>query len=245
MRQKSRFPLIWTGDHSYKLWLLIGIGLILRLIGLNSRSLSYDDAFSIFLARRGLSEIIAGAAADTMPPLYYLVLHYWLILSQQVWFIRLLGVSLSLFAVWLVYKIRAYWLGEQAAGWAALLAAISPLMIYHSQDVRMYALLVCCQLAYLWFFTLLWERDRAGRSTSLWHWAGLVGCGSLAMYSHNVAVFVLLIPGVFLFFRKQWRLLLRLASALGAVVALAMAVNGSGANCESSKRLDLATARND
>lgn len=203
----------WSIPDKYSLLAALGLGSLLRLIGLESRSLSYDDTFSIFLARRSPGEILMGTAADTMPPLYYLLLHFWMIVCQQAWFIRLFSVLLSLAAVWLVYRIGERWLGRSAAGWSAFLAAISPLMIYHGQDVRMYALLVCAQLGYLWFFTLLWERDRDRRPSIFLLWVSLVACGTAAMYSHNIAVFALASPSLFLFLRRQWKMLARLAVA--------------------------------
>ena len=57
------------------------LALALRLIGIASREIQYDDAFSIFLARQNLPNIIRGTAADTMPPLYYFLLHYWQLIS--------------------------------------------------------------------------------------------------------------------------------------------------------------------
>ncbi len=139
--------------------MILLLGLILRVIGLESRSVQYDDTFSIFLSARSLPEILRGTAADTMPPLYYFLLHFWMLLGQSAWFIRLLSVILSLTAVFLLYRLVACWFGRAAAGWAAFLAAISPLLIYHGQDVRMYALLVVCQLGYLWFFTRIWQGE--------------------------------------------------------------------------------------
>src|SRR5512142_161399 len=180
----------WLRGHPLSLALLVG--LILRLIGLESRSLQYDDTFSIFLSARSLPEILSGTAADTMPPLYYFLLHYWMLLGQSAWFIRLLSVILSLVAVFLLYRLVACWFGRAAAGWAAFLAAISPLLIYHGQDVRMYALLVVCQLGYLWFFTRIWQGEAFTTNLSqdwkrnLVLWSGLVLCGAGAMYSHNV-----------------------------------------------------------
>ncbi len=145
--------------------MILLLGLILRVIGLESRSLQYDDTFSIFLSARSLPEILRGTAADTMPPLYYFLLHFWMLLGQSAWFIRLLSVILSLTAVFLLYRLVACWFGRAAAGWAAFLAAISPLLIYHGQDVRMYALLVVCQLGYLWFFTRICQGE-ANRDVS-------------------------------------------------------------------------------
>ncbi len=95
----------WAQRHALLLILLLG--LILRLIGLESRSLQYDDTFSIFLSARSLPEILSGTAADTMPPLYYFLLHFWMLLGQSAWFIRLLSVILSLVAlfvgIWAIF----------------------------------------------------------------------------------------------------------------------------------------------
>lgn len=205
--------------HLLKLVLLLG--LVLRVIGLESRSFQYDDVFSIFLARRSFPEILSGTAADTMPPLYYFLLHAWMAISQQAWFIRLLSVLLSLLAIFLLYQLGKRWMNQPAAAWAAFLSAISPLLIYHGQDVRMYALLVAAQLGYLWFFTSIWQHPVKWHAAR-WNWLGLVLCGAAAMYSHNVAVFVLVVPDVFLLFRKQWRLLGRLVAAQAAIGLLAL-----------------------
>ncbi len=137
-------------------WRLVGVlllGLALRCIALQARSIQYDDAFSIFLAEKSLPAIVSGTAADTMPPLYYFLLHFWILLGGTglVW-LRLLSVFLSLGCVFLLYLIVRDLAGETAGLWAAFLAAISPLQIYHAQDLRMYALLALAQLGYTWFF---------------------------------------------------------------------------------------------
>ena len=82
--------------------LLIGIllmGLGLRCINLQSRGIIYDDAFSFFLSIQNLPAIIQGTAADTMPPLYYFLLHFWMALSQSLWWLRLLSVLINLASV--------------------------------------------------------------------------------------------------------------------------------------------------
>lgn len=200
----------WIQQNPLGFALLLGIGL--RLIALESRSLQYDDAFSIFLAVRSLPEIVTGTAADTMPPLYYFLLHFWMLINQEIWFIRLLSVIISLLLIVLVYQIVILWAGRCAAGWAAFLAAISPLQIYHAQDIRMYALLVLGQASYLWFFSRLWFANQKG-----WHplgnWIGLVLSGLLAIYSHNLAIFALVVPDLFLLVKRRWKMLVRLITA--------------------------------
>jgi mannosyltransferase len=200
--------------------LLLAAGV--RLINIQARGLQYDDVFSIFLSRRGLNEIISGTAADTMPPLYYFLLHFWMLVSREIWFIRGLSVFLSVLAVLLLYELVKRLAGPSAAAWAGVLMAISPFQYYHAQDVRNYALLLCAQLGYLLFFVRIWQATDSGRKTHWGNWAGLIGCGTTALYTHNVAIFGLVIPDAYLLVTRRWRLLgkLLLAQAATAVLAL-------------------------
>jgi len=188
------------------------VAIVLRCLFLENRGIEYDDAFSIFLSQQSLSAIVHGTAADTMPPLYYFLLHYWMLLGQQIWLLRVLSVLLSLGSVFLLYWIVKDLVDWKAGIWAAFLAAISPLQIYHAQDLRMYALLELAQLGYIWFFSQIWKNLNLGWKD--WqNWVGLVFFGGLAMYSHNLAIFVLVVPNLFLIFKRKWRLLLRVMAA--------------------------------
>jgi mannosyltransferase len=205
-------------------WILTSVlilGLILRIIAISERGIWYDDAFSIFLAQRSLGDIVNGTAADTMPPLYYFLLHIWLTAGQSITWIRLLNVLLSLAVVFMLFLI-----GRDISGWntglaAAFLGAISPLQIYHAQEVRMYSLLVLTQLAYVWFFYQIWRMESQSRSSRL-TWLALIVCGTAAMYSHNLAVFGLAAPTLFLLLQRRWRLLLKILGAQAAIAVLAL-----------------------
>jgi len=205
-------------------WSIAGIillGLVLRVIALGSRGIAYDDAFSIFLAKQSFTQIISGTAADTMPPLYYFLLHGWMGLGGDglVW-LRGLSVLLSLLALLALWRCVARLAGETAGLWAALLVAISPLQIYHAQELRMYALLVLAQLTYCWFFVRIWQQAAGGRQWG--NWAGLVLCGTAAMYTHNLAIFVLVLPDLYLLLQRSWRSLARLLLAQAVIALLAL-----------------------
>jgi mannosyltransferase len=212
----------WTGQHA--LVLSLGLGAVLRLIASDSRSLQYDDTFSIFISSRSLPEILSGTAADTMPPLYFFLLHGWMGVSLQVWFLRLLTVFLSLAVIAIHYALVAHLFGRRAAGWAAFLTAISSLQIYHAQDVRMYALLLVWQAGYLYFFARIYFVRAGGtaRRAQRRDWLGLVLCGTLAMYSHNLAIFALGIPSFYLLLKWDWKAILRLAAAQITIGILAL-----------------------
>ena len=183
---------------------VLSLGLLLRLIALRTRGLWYDDAFSIFLARQDVARIVAGTAADTMPPLYYFLLRLWMGLGSDLVTLRLLNVLVSLAIVALTYRVADVIFNPRTAVWAALFAAVSPFQIYHAQELRMYALLCVNLLLYLYFFARIYLDldDRAWLS-----WVGLVASGALAMYSHNLAVFTLLSANLLLLLERRWRLL--------------------------------------
>jgi len=204
-------------------WLItiLAIGLLLRCINLQTRSIQYDDAFSITLARQSLTAIVPGTAADTMPPLYYFMLHFWMLISNELWHLRLLSVLFSLASVALVADTVKR-LTHPAAGLAAaFLTAISPLHIYHAQDIRMYAPLAFFQLAYLNCFVRLLSPSATAASRR-WQWAGLILAATLAMYTHNLAIFGLVVAPFYLLLRRQWRPLRNLILALAAVGLLTL-----------------------
>jgi uncharacterized membrane protein len=195
-------------------------GLLLRCLFIGSRSIQYDDAFSILLSERGLSEIVSGTAADTMPPLYYFMLHFWMQVSRSLTWLRLLSVLLSMGSLVLLYLLVSRVSTPDAGAWAALLAAISPLQIYHAQDIRMYALLALTELGYLFFFVRIWQDDAVPIRPK--KWIGLILYGTAAMYTHNLAIFVLVAPLILLAIQRKWRLLVRMGLALGGIGLLAL-----------------------
>ena len=105
--------------------LLLGLGL--RLIALQSRSIAYDDAFSILLAQKSLPAIVSGTAADTMPPLYYFLLHFWMLLGgSQLWWLRLLSVVLNLASLVALFGLVRALAGDRAGLAACFLGQSLP-----------------------------------------------------------------------------------------------------------------------
>jgi mannosyltransferase len=188
---------------------LLLFALTLRCLFISTRGIQYDDAFSILLAQRSLPEIIRGTAADTMPPLYYFLLHFWMFVSTEIWWYRLLSVVLSMGSLVFLYLIVKKLTGTTAAAWALFFGAVSSFQIYHAQDIRMYALLQFFQAAYIYFFILLIKNENQKVST----WAGLILAGTGAFYTHNLGAFFLLAPNIYLLIQRKWKLQSRLIAS--------------------------------
>jgi len=172
---------------SYWFWILVGILLlayILRLAGLTSESLWIDEGYSLALASHNVRDIVRGAAADQHPPLYYLLLHLWLSVSQSVFHLRYLSVLVGVLGVAVGALVGRKLLGWETGMTAALLLACSPMHIWYSQEARMYILLALLTTLSTY---MLW---RLLRGQSGWVLYGLSTL--LALYTHYFAGFVLL-----------------------------------------------------
>lgn len=194
----------------------------LRLIALDTREVWYDDTFSILLARQELPGIASGTAADTMPPLYYVLLHYWMYLGQDPFTLRFLNVMISTVVVGAVYLVARRTAGQRAALLSALLTAVAPFQVYHAQELRMYALLALALTAYMNALILLWSarHDTTGTGRLRRALILLAVFGSMALYTHNLAAITLIAGDAFLLWRRQWRTLLQLVASQVASVLL-------------------------
>lgn len=121
-----------------------GLGIVLlafalRLAGVTGQSLWYDEGTSAALARRSWPAILAAAAGDIHPPLYYLALAGWTRLAGDgVLAMRLLSaLAGTLLVAGLITLGRRLWGRPQGLA-AGLLAACSPFLVWYSQELRMY-----------------------------------------------------------------------------------------------------------
>jgi mannosyltransferase len=120
---------------------ILVLAFALRIAGLGSGSLWYDETVSVHLAGKALAALVAHTARDIHPPGYYLLLHPWLRLAGESEFAAaFLSLFFGLLLVALAYRLGRSVSGPQAGLWAALLVALSPYNLWYSQEVRMYTL---------------------------------------------------------------------------------------------------------
>src|SRR3989344_5264656 len=125
------------------------IALLIRVVGIN-QSFWLDEAAQMIESVRPLAQQF-DIAGDFQPPLFHILLHFWLQVSQlEVW-ARLLPVLFGLLTVYLVFKIGMKLYSRSVAITAALLMATAPFHYYYSQEVRPYALAALLGLATCYF----------------------------------------------------------------------------------------------
>jgi 4-amino-4-deoxy-L-arabinose transferase-like glycosyltransferase len=108
-------------DPKTKLVLILALALVIRLAGIASRPIWYDEAFSALLAEQGPSEIVSGilavdvdsSSAEEHPPAYYFMLWGWMrFFGDSLISVRMLSVVMSLGIVLCVYLIADHLFGS-------------------------------------------------------------------------------------------------------------------------------------
>ncbi len=124
-------------------WVLaaIVIGVAVRFIGLGAAPLWFDEVMSAEWVRLPWRDLFARCLADNHPPLYFTILKGVRdLLGDSPWALRLPSAIIGAAAVPFVAASAARLAGAPAARWAAWFAALSPFLVHHGQEARMYAL---------------------------------------------------------------------------------------------------------
>src|SRR3989304_709792 len=163
----------------------------LRLWGLGDKSLWFDEAYSVYIARQALGEIPRLLRVyDPHPPLYYVLLRLWMgVAGQSEVAVRVPSVVASLAAIGLTYLLGRRLAGEGVGLLAAGLLAASPFQVTAAQEARMYPFLMLFGVGASY---ALWLALAEGRRR---YWMGYVLCLVLALYTHHFAVLLLLAHG--------------------------------------------------
>ncbi len=178
---------------------IVALAAFLRLYGIGTESLWLDEGVSIQIARLDAPTIFEAVRVDNNPPLYYLLLHYWIeLFGDSEISVRAPSALLGILAVFAIYKVGNLLLGRPAALLAALVLAVAPVHLGYSQEARAYELMVTLSLLSFCFFVGLGGQEgRKGRG--LGRQAGYVLCTSLLMYSHLYGLFVVLVQNLYVF----------------------------------------------
>lgn len=166
------------------------LGLMALVLVLRWRTLwtSYwgDEAIAIGIASHPIAAFAHYLGNDGSPPLYYVVLHFWMELFGRsplaTHVLSLAGALLAVPAAW--WSAGRLW-GPRAAPMAGALVATCAYLAYYATETRMYSWLVLCAILALTFFVL------AYREGGLGYWSGAVVFTAVALYLQYYALYFL------------------------------------------------------
>jgi 4-amino-4-deoxy-L-arabinose transferase-like glycosyltransferase len=207
------------------LLLILALGALLRLYALSAESFYFDEAYSVWAARHDIGWLFTISTQRIFPPLYYMLLHFWLLLGDSEFIVRLLSVALGLVSITGIYLLARQLFNEKVGLLSALLLAVSPLHLWYSQEARMYMLVLTLGL-YSAYFLLL-----ALRKGERWHWLAYVLSTAMAMNTHYFILFLAAFENVYVLYlllRRRiplsiWKQWLPSQVAIGLLSAVGLA----------------------
>lgn len=177
---------------------VVAVGIALRVW--SHSALWLDEAQSVAFAQLPLGDLHGALKTDGAPPLYYVLLHFWLdVFGDSVWAARSMSMLASVAALPLAYLVGRRLGGTRLHGQLALVVfAANPWMIRYAGEARMYSLVAL--LVLVGMLALDWLR----RSNGPWPVVALAGTTAALLLTHYWAIFLLATVGLALLVRA-WR----------------------------------------
>ena len=173
------------------LYMVVLVGFALRILSLAHRSLWFDESMEFWVATSPLLSLLPNVRIALQdPPLYSLLLHFWMVGGHQEFWLRFLSLMLSMLGVLGVIKLARLTSGRFGSLAAGLLTAVSVPDIRFAQEVGQYALMI----AVLSWHLVFWIRFiRTGK----WQSALLYGIsGAVALYSYYGTAITIVVSGL-------------------------------------------------
>lgn len=205
------------------------LGLLLRLPFLD-RSVWFDEVCMSDQRIGTWPQLLATLYKDIHPPLYVTFMHFWNgVFGDSEVSMRTPPLLAGLASIALVYWAGHRLVGRNAALWASLLLALSPVHIWYSAEARLYAPMVACTLLAVGTFDRLVDSSLPRRPW-LW-WLHTANVAVMLALHYYLAILVVLLAVLAPAMRGLTRQALRITAlhgigilVLGGFVAAKMAV---------------------
>jgi len=180
--------------------LILVVGFIVRWIDIAKSSIWHDEGYTMMISVQSVSQIIARTGRDVLPPLYYIALHFWLIVfGNTPATARGMSLAFGLVCMVGVFYLADYLFNRRVAVVSAWLAALGPFLVRYSQEARMYTMTAALLTWGTYCFVRALEKNE-------WRWwIGYALLMTAGLYTHYYTIFVLLIHAGYAAIKTDWR----------------------------------------
>jgi uncharacterized membrane protein len=152
-----------------------------------------DEAFSYLLAKNGIFKIFVLTAKDFNPPLYYVVLHFWMmIFGHSEIAIRSLSLVFFVLMIYMSvdFMIDVFKFSIKKSLLYVLLIACNPLLLYYAFEGRMYSMFAFfIVLSFYGFFT---------KKKKLYYLGTVLG-----LYTHYFMILVVIVQAIIVYLENK------------------------------------------
>jgi hypothetical protein len=183
---------------------LIVLHIFLKTLYFDQPSIWYDEAYSIFHSQYTIDHIIENAMNDQNPPVYNIILFYWIKqFGNSVESVRFLSVLFSVLSVPLLFYLAKKYINISAALIASTLYLVWNEMIFYSMEARCYTFVGFLVLISVFLFLNLMLKKNYALLTVI----ALSIVNVLLILSHYLSVFFLISQFIFyiVFYARNYR----------------------------------------
>ena len=198
---------------------LVVLAAVLRFTALSSQSYWIDETVTAARLHGSFYDTLAAfhRPDESEGPLYFVVGWFWArVFGTDEFGLRSLSALLGILTVPVAFETGRMLMNRRVGLAVAALVAVSPVMVWYSQEARAYALFVLLSALSFLFFVRLLESPRA------LNYAGWSVASSLALVTHYFALFPIVGEAAWLLLRRRSR---ETKLAVGGICLTALAIS--------------------
>jgi mannosyltransferase len=174
---------------------------LVRWYHIGAQSLWIDELYSATYAKMNFSDLFLNLKGELNPPLYFLLLHYWVI-----WFgysetaLRAMSLAFGILTIPMIFTVAKELFTPLTGLISALILSLSRFHIYFSQEARSYSLMGLLTLVSFYFLIKLIKENNARLDE-----VGYILVNSLLLYTHSACVFIVITQNCIWFVMKIFK----------------------------------------
>ena len=180
-------------------FVILILGLFLRLYGITRESLWIDEGFSIGAARDIFKVMKSPTPIDFInnyvdknPPLYFIFLNLWMkLFGTSEFAVRFPSVIIGLMSIFMIYKLAELLFNKEAGLFASFFLAVTYIHVYYSQETRYYNLFVLLAIVSFYFLEKFFDKGEIKYA------AGYMIFTAMLLYTHVHSIFLVLTQNVY------------------------------------------------
>ena len=164
---------------------IVIISAILRFLLLGKESLWLDEGYSVKIAQTNIAYILQNSSFDPHPPLYLILLYFWIkVFGYSEFAARAFSALFGIASVVIIYFVSKELFNKKVGLISSGILAVSVFHIRYSQEVRSYSLLAFLTLLSFYFLIMLNKKHHLSMKI------GYTISTVLMLYTHNYALFI-------------------------------------------------------